>query len=178
MICEKCGMDREGGDVEIVTGKLLDSRTSRDGVNTLKNLTFGEFQKMSLWFCQDCWREHQREGDETRMKGSAIFFVVSLMVFGLGSLIQNSTCSGLGLIFGLLGLFGAIWNGLKRARAHYSELSMQLAEPNSIFDEFKDFIPALVYKARRETYYWEAHTWQDWMDKKPGSPRGTYQSKA
>jgi hypothetical protein len=178
MICNKCGKDKEGRYVEIVTGNLLKSHIEGYGSMTISNRTYGEFQPLSLWFCQDCWRTHLREGTNSRLTGSAITFGVGLIVAVLGSLVHDSTFGGLGILAALLGLSGTIYNGVLRLRTNYSELNMQLSQPKSIFNEFKDLLPALVYKSRGWKYYWDAQTWQCWLEKKPNPGGGsTYQSK-
>ena len=108
---------------------------------TISNRTYGEFQPLSLWFCQDCWRTHLREGTNSRLTGSAITFGVGLIVAVLGSLVHNFTFGGLGILAALLGFSGTIYNGVLRLRTNYSELNMQLAQPKSIFNEFKDLLP-------------------------------------
>lgn len=170
MICNHCGKDREGSYVEIVTGKLIFSNSTRVDTGTKIEKTYGQFQKMRLSFCQDCWREERRKADKGGLKFWAICFGVSLL--GL-VLFRN-----IAFIFGLLGgLIGTIYFGITRYRTNYSQLNMDLASPKSIFEDFKEFIPALVYQARGQVYYWKAQDWQDWMDKK-GKPYDTFESKA
>lgn len=177
MICNHCGKDQEGSYVEIVTGKLLFSNSTRVEYGTKIEKTYGQFQKMRLSFCQDCWRKERRKSDEWGLKFWAICFGVSLLglvLFSRESSPFLSICS----LFGLLGgLIGTIYFGIKRYRTNYSQLNMDLAEPKSIFEDFKEFIPALVYQARGQVYYWKAQDWQDWMDKK-GKPYDTFESKA
>ena len=178
MLCSKCGKDQDGRHVEIVTGKLLSSKTSRDGGRTLVNSTYGEFQKLALWFCQDCWRERRRNVDSYGLKFCAVLFGISLIGLVSAGITHIAACAGLGVIFGLIGLAGMINYGVKRFRTNYALLNMQLATPRSMFDDFKDFIPAPVYQARGDVSYWEAQNWQDWMDKKPGVQSHIHQSKA
>ena len=176
MICNHCGKDQEGSYVEIVTGKLIFYNSTRVDTGTKIEKTYGQFQKMRLSFCQDCWREERRKSDEWGLKVWAICFGVSLL--GLVLFSRESTFLGICSLFGLLGgLIGTIYFGIKRYRTNYSQLNMDLAPPKSLFDDFKDFIPALVYQARGQVYYWKAQDWQDWMDKK-GKPYDTFESKA
>ena len=176
MICNHCGKDQEGSYVEIVTGKLISYNSTRVDTGTKIEKTYGQFQKMRLSFCQDCWREERRKSDELVLKFCAICFGVSLL--GLVLFSRESTFLRICSLFGLLGgLIGTIYFGIKRYRTNYSQLNMDLAEPKSIFEDFKEFIPALVYQARGQVYYWKAQDWQDWMDKK-GKPYDTFESKA
>jgi hypothetical protein len=178
MICSKCGKDQDGRYVEIVTGKLLSSKTSRDGSRTLVNSTYSEFLKLPLWFCQDCWRERRRNADRYGLIFCAVLFGIGLIAVVFESASHNAVCAGLGVIFGLLGLAGMINYGRKYFRMNYSLFNMQLATPKSLFDDFKDFIPAPVYRVRGDVPYWEAQNWQDWMDKKPGVQPHIFHSKA
>jgi hypothetical protein len=176
MICVMCGKDQEGRSVEIVTGKLLASHSEKVASTTITNQTYGEFQNIEFWFCQDCWRIHKHKDVETRLKGSTIAFGASVIVFFLGNVIHFDTLTGLGFIVGLVCLAGTIYNGFLLRKTDFAHLDMAIEDPNSIFDEFKNEIKDLVLKARGATWYWTKQTWQAWVDKKPTNGR-TYLSK-
>ena len=167
MKCNNCGLDREGRSVEIVVGNLLPSDTKQDGILTTNNQTFGEFEKVQLWFCQECWRSTQREEETKQLIYSlgGIGFGVILVVIGL-TIEINYICA-LGILLILAGLVQGILSGFKRLFKNYSKLDIQLADPISILVVFKNSLPSIVYRLKGETYFWEGQNWQDWKDNKP-----------
>jgi hypothetical protein len=176
MICNICGKDQEGYCVEIVTGTLIESKTTRYSSSTTTRKIYGNFRPMEFWFCQECWRSRRRKNDETAMIITGLLFVLSVGFVILG-IFNDSNVELVGFILGLFSLIGFIESFYKRLRTHYSQLIMQREQPITIFRLFRDIISALVYKARGKIYYWDRKSWQQWMAEGGYPKEGTYESR-
>ena len=107
----------------------------------------------------------RRKADKKRLISSGVMLGLGLLGLALILASPNAICIGLCLILGVFGVVRAI-EPIKRYRAKYAQMDIQLASQKSLFDDFRDLLPALVNKSRGSVYYWEAQEWQDWMDKK------------
>ena len=180
MICDICGKEREKGRiVDIVTGNMLSNSTKTDEItySPVTTQTFGEFQKIEFWFCQECWRSRLREKLDTGLKFSAIAFVAGSIVSILGFIAKGEMFAVIGLLAALIGLIVLIPGGFRKWKTDFSKLDMQLEDAESLFYEFNDIIPGLVYKVKGKTNYWPGQSWQAWKDKKPHSDSRTYESQ-
>lgn len=180
MICNICGEEQEKGRiVEIVTGNMLSNSTKTDEMtySPVTTQTFGQFQKIEFWFCQECWRSRRRGTVDKNLKIAASITGIGVIVSILGFVFHGGTIAGLGFLGALLGLIVLIVNSLKKWKTDYSKLDMLLEKSEDLFLEFNDLIPVLVYKAKGKTYYWPGESWQAAMDKKPHSNNKTYESQ-
>ena len=177
MICNICGKDQEGYRVEIVTGTLIDTKTTRYSSSTEIRKTYSNFQPMEFWFCQECWRSRRRKNDKTAMTFSGISFLISVGFVILGIIFPNSYIELGGSIVGLISLIAFIDSFNKRMRTPYTQLIMQHEQPMTIFRLFRDNISDLVFNVRGKTYYWDRKSWQEWMAEGGNPKDGPYQSR-
>jgi hypothetical protein len=150
-----------------VTGKTQDYQTSYSGENRVAKITYGEFEPMYYYICQDCWREHERKDDTFNLTIALVILAVGILGMILGSVLKEDTCSGLGFFAILAGFVGTIVTGVIRFRTKYAELDVNQVDNKKLFNTFNEDIARYVYKARGDVPFWEQGNWQDWMDKKP-----------
>jgi hypothetical protein len=177
MICDICGRNQEGTRVEIVTGTLIDTKTTRYSSSTTIKKTYSDFQPMGFWFCQECWRSRRRKNDKTAMIITGLMFILSVVFVILGIIFSNINVELVGFILGLISLIGFIDSFFKRKRTPYSQLIMKDEQPLTIFRLFRDNISDLVYEARGKTYYWDLKSWQEWMAEGGNPKDGPYESR-
>jgi hypothetical protein len=180
MICNKCGKDQDCNYIVLVTGKTQDIQTSYSGENRVAKITYGEFEPMYYYICQDCWREHERKDDTNNLILFSVTFAIGILLIILGAVLKEDIkdmCSGIGYFSGLVGLVGTLITGITRFRTNYAALDINTVDKKKLFTTFNDEIAKHVYKARGDVQFWEQQNWQDRMDKKPNITLDTRRSK-
>jgi hypothetical protein len=178
MICNICGKDQVGCCVEIVTGTLIDTNTTRYSSSTTTKKTYSNFQPMEFWICQECWRSRRRKNDDTAFTVTGLLFALSVGFVILGIIFPDSNMELVGFILGLISLIALIDSFYKRSKTPYSQIIMQHEQPITIFRLFKNDIADLVYKTRGKTYYWDRKSWQQWMAEGGNPKEGTFVSRS
>ena len=167
MKCVLCLQESQHGTTaEIVTGSLTKFSGTRS--------TYSNFQPMSLWFCDTCWRVYSAKQEANLLgNGLAVFGIgaaglvaVLLANFQAG---QQALCGGVAGLAMLGGLFYSVYGGIKKVKpTDWSIKQPSLGKPDEIFTLFKSIIPAIVYELKgKDVYFWKLSNWKEWM--KPGT---------
>ncbi len=177
MNCYRCGKDQECRYITLVTGKVQNDQTTYPG-NTVK-ITYGEFEPLYYYICQDCWREHERKEDKGTVKIFLISLGVGILLMILGFVIKEAAgaCRAMGYFASGAGLIGAIITGTIYSRKDYTALDINTVDVKKLFTTFNEDIARYIFKARGTVAFWEQGNWQDWMDKKPNITLDTKVSK-
>jgi len=180
MICNKCGQDHDCRFITLVTGKTQNYETSYSDGNRVAKITYGGFEPIYYYTCQDCWREYKRKYDTNNLIISLVILAIGIVLIILGAVLKEDIkdmCSGIGYFSALVGLIGTIITGITRFRTKYAALDINTVDKKKLFDTFNEDIARYVYKARGDVQFWEQQNWQDWMDKKPNITVDTRVSK-
>jgi len=194
MICGDCGEYKEiGMRVDLVTGK----KHKKEGGYThnygkykvsTEITTFGSFQELHLWICQDCWRRLYIRKSKKRIVLGIIFAIVGLvwLAFGISCLgapyTDPSAIYGFAIYPGVVVIIiGLIWTPFwyrDHVKHDYSHMSILDATPETVFKDYKEVMPYIV-SVEREGYgvfYWTAWEWKKWMEENI-QPSETFASK-
>ena len=167
MKCVLCQQEAEHGTTaEIVTGSLKDMAGSRS--------TYSNFEPISLWFCETCWRVYSA-------KKESFILYNGLTALGFGAvgmvavLISNfkdgrtAICGGLALLVLLGGIIYSVYGVMKNANpTDWSTKQLSLEKPKDNFALFKEIVPAIVYELKGNgVNFWTLSNWKEWM--KPGT---------
>ena len=167
MKCVLCQQEAEHGTTaEIVTGSLKDMAGSRS--------TYSNFEPISLWFCETCWRVYSAKQEGNLLKAGLL-----LLAFGFIGLVvvlasdftggQQAICGGIALLAFLAGIGYSIYGGMKRANpTDWSSKQLSLQKPKDNFILFQTIVPAIVHELKGNNInYWTLSNWKEWM--KPGT---------
>jgi hypothetical protein len=183
MKCELCSKESaEGMYAVVVTGRNKDPLIKVDS----KISTYGDFEHLNLWFCEECWRANTSENMGNWQVG-----VIVLVIGAVGTTIAildpdifkgAGACLLLSALMVPIGLF-LIVRGLRQRAKLLKAPQIRIADskdtPYTIFEMFKTFIPYIVYRLRPDPdlLYWEKSNWEDWMNPKSTSTVSTFNVK-
>ena len=176
MKCELCGKESaEGMNAEIVTGRNKDPLIKVDSTIS----TYGDFEHLNLWFCEECWRvhssskikEHWLEGVFIAVLGAV---AIGIQIFAPDIFEGAGLCALLGFLMFPLGLIMIVFGLRERAKLIKSpniRITDSKDTPDTIFEMFKDIIPYIVYRLRPDPdlLYWRRSNWEDWTGHKPNT---------
>lgn len=181
MKCELCNREsNEGMYVKLVTGRNKDPLIRTD----YSVSTYGDFQPLDLWFCEDCWRVHATKEIKSRWLEGVIVFAlgalaVGIQIFAPDVLQGAGACALLGFLMVPAGLFMIIRGVRERAKilkAPQIRIAESKDTPDTIFEMFKPLIPFIVFNhlGQEEACYWKESNWRDWQNKTPNTKVETF----
>ena len=167
MKCVLCQQEAEHGtSAEIVTGSLKDMAGSRP--------TYSNFEPISLWFCETCWRVYSAKQEANILYNGLVatgFGAVGLIAVSIANLKDGrmAICGGLALLVLLGGIIYSVYGAMKKANpTDWSTKQLSLEKPKDNFALFKEIVPAIVYELKGNAVdFWTLSNWKEWM--KPGS---------
>ena len=174
MKCELCRKESaEGMYAVVVTGRNKDPLFKTDS----KISTYGDFEHLNLWFCEECWRVHTSEKIKGNWVEGVILVVLGAVAIGIQIFAPEifegaGLCALLGFLMFPLGIIMIVIGLRERAKlikAPHIRIADSKDTPDTIFEMFKEIIPHIIYRLRPDPdlLYWRGSNWEDWMNHKP-----------